>query len=137
MASALSAVLPINLVAGKARKEVSRVLRLVPFQGSNIDPVGELGKLGFTPTSGFRTQRHQDALREQGLTQTKIGSHPIGDALDFMPPSGMSTKDAMRLIGQKYPGVRMAPSNKGAIHVTFPRWGKAPDVSGSRRRYGV
>lgn len=72
----------------------------------------------------------------QGLTQTRTGQHPAGNAIDFAPPAGMSIKEAMQIIGRKYPGVRMAPSNKGAIHVTFPGWGKAPDVSGSRRRYG-
>jgi len=116
--------------------EVRRQNRLVTFQGSNIDPVGDLGKLGFTPTSGFRTQRHQEALRRQGLTQTKTGSHPRGDALDFIPPKGMSMAEAIQTVKRMYPGARVAPSNKGAIHVTLPGWGKAPDVSGSRRRYG-
>jgi hypothetical protein len=60
----------------------------------------------------------------------------MADALDLMPPSGMSTKEAIDAIRRMYPGARVAPSNKGAIHVTFPGWGKAPDVSGSRRRYG-
>ena len=70
------------------------------------------------------------------MTKTKSGSHPRGDALDFMPPKGMSTQDAMNAILRIYPNARVVPSNKGAIHVTFPGWGKAPDVSGSRRRYG-
>lgn len=118
-------------------REVSRVPpRLVTFQGSNINPIADLGELGFRPTSGFRTQKHQDALRAQGLTATKTGQHPLGNAIDFIPPKGMNIQNAMMLIGRKYPGVRMAPSNNGAIHVTFPGWGKAPDVSGSRRRYG-
>jgi hypothetical protein len=95
-----------------------------------------LGALGFVPTSGFRTQRHQNALRAQGLTTTKTGSHPIGDALDFMPPRGMKTSEAMALVKQKYPGTRVSVSNKGALHITFPGWGKAPDVSRSRERYG-
>lgn len=60
----------------------------------------------------------------------------MADALDFMPPSGMSTKEAIDTIRRMYPGVKAIPSNKGAIHVTFPGWGQAPDVSGSRRRYG-
>jgi len=72
----------------------------------------------------------------QGLTKTKSGAHPRGDAIDFMPPSGMSTREAIQTIMNTYPGARAVPSNKGAIHVTFPGWGKAPDVSGSRRRYG-
>jgi hypothetical protein len=70
------------------------------------------------------------------MTKTKGGAHPRGDALDFVPPKGMSTQQAMTVIRSKYPGARVAPSNKGAIHVTFPGWGQAPDVSGSRRRYG-
>lgn len=92
--------------------------------------------MGFTPTSGFRTQKHQDALRAQGLTKTKTGSHQTADAIDFVPPKGMSSQKAMQIIGQKYPGVRMEISNNGAIHTTFPGWGKAPDISGSRRRFG-
>ena len=111
-------------------------MALAAFKGSNIDPIGELGKLGFSPTSGFRTKPHQAALVAQGLTTTKNGSHPRGDALDFMPPKGMSQQKAMQLIKAKYPNARVAPSNKGTIHITFPGWGKAPDVSGSRRRYG-
>jgi hypothetical protein len=118
------------------RKEVRRRLRLVTFKGSNIDPISDLGKLGFSPTSGFRTQKHQDELRAQGLTTTKTGSHPIGDALDFFPPKGMSTQSAIAAVKQKYPGAKAIPSNKGTIHITFPGWGKAPDVSESRERYG-
>lgn len=118
-------------------REVRRVHpRLVTFKGSNIDPITALGKLGFKPTSGLRTLKHQQALLAQGLTKTKVGSHPVGDALDFTPPSGMSTQQALATIRKMYPGVRAEPSNKGAIHVTFPGWGMAPDVSGSRRRYG-
>lgn len=117
--------------------EVRRVQpRLVTFRGSNIDPIADLGKLGFTPKSGFRTRKHQEALRRQGLTQTKVGQHPLGNALDFVPPRGMSTQYALAIVRRMYPGVRAIPSNNGAIHVTFPGWGKAPDVSGSRRRYG-
>jgi hypothetical protein len=95
-----------------------------------------LGALGFVPTSGFRTQKHQDALRAQGLTETKTGSHPVGDAIDFMPPKGMKVSEAMALVKRTYPGTRVSASNKGALHITFPGWGKAPDVSGSRERYG-
>jgi hypothetical protein len=116
--------------------EVRRRLRLVTFKGSNIDPIKDLGALGFSPTSGFRTQKHQDVLRAQGLTTTKTGLHPIGDALDFFPPKGMSTQSAIAAVKQKYPGAKAIPSNKGTIHITFPGWGKAPDVSGSRERYG-
>jgi hypothetical protein len=118
------------------RKEVRRKCRLATFKGSNINPIADLGKLGFRPTSGFRTQKHQDELRAQGLTTTKTGSHPIGDALDFFPPKGMSTQSAIAAVKQKYPGAKAIPSNKGTIHITFPGWGKAPDVSESRERYG-
>jgi hypothetical protein len=55
------------------RKEVRRRLRLVTFKGSNINPIKDLGALGFNPTSGFRTQKHQDSLRAQGLTTDKDG----------------------------------------------------------------
>lgn len=72
----------------------------------------------------------------QGLTQTKTGSHPRGDALDFVPPAGMTIGEAIATVKRMYPGARAIPSNNGAIHITFPGWGKAPDVSGSRRRYG-
>lgn len=92
--------------------------------------------MGFTPTSGYRTQRHQDALRAQGLTNTRGGSHPRGDGLDLGIPRGMSKAAAIAVVKRKYPGARAIPSNGNAIHVTFPGWGKAPDVSGSRRRYG-
>ena len=96
----------------------------------------DLGALGFTPTSGFRTEKHQQALVRQGMTTTARGSHPKGDALDFMPPKGMKVSEAIALVKQTYPGTRVAASNKGALHITFPGWGKAPDVSGSRERYG-
>lgn len=96
----------------------------------------DLSALGFAPTSGFRTEKHQQDLVRQGMTTTKVGSHPKGDGLDFMPPKGMKIAEAMALVKQKYPGTRVAASNKGALHITFPGWGKAPDVSGSRRRYG-
>ena len=106
------------------------------FKGSDINPVKDLGALGFTPTSGFRTQKHQASLKAQGLTKTSVGYHPAGDAIDFIPPGNMTMTQAMNLIKQKYPGARVAPSNKGAIHVTYPGWGNAPDISGSRRRFG-
>ena len=112
------------------------MLRLVPFKGSDINPIKDLGALGFVPTSGFRTEKHQQALVRQGLTTTTRGSHPEGDALDFMPPKGMKMSEAIALVKRTYPGTRVAASNKGALHITFPGWGKAPDVSGSRRRYG-
>lgn len=117
-------------------QEVRRLLRLVTFKGSDINPLKDLGALGFNPTSGFRTQKHQEALVAQGLTTTKSGSHPKGDALDFFPPKGMKMSEAIALVKQTYPGTRVAASNKGALHITFPGWGKAPDVSRSRERYG-
>jgi hypothetical protein len=70
------------------------------------------------------------------MTTTARGSHPEGDALDFMPPKGMKMPEAIALVKQTYPGTRVAASNKGALHITFPGWGKAPDVSNSRRRFG-
>lgn len=53
-----------------------------------------------------------------------------------MPPKGMSIQSAIAIVKKKYPGAKPIPSNKGAIHITFPGWGKAPDVSDSRKRYG-
>jgi hypothetical protein len=44
--------------------------------------------------------------------------------------------EAIALVKRTYPGTRVAVSNKGALHITFPGWGKAPDVSESRERYG-
>lgn len=73
---------------------------------------------------------------KQGLTKTKSGSHQKGDGLDFFPPEGMSIQNAIASVKQMYPGAKAAASNKGTIHITFPGWGKAPDVSGSRERYG-
>ena len=106
------------------------------FRGTEINPISDLGQYGLKPTSGFRTQQHQDALRAAGKTKTKTGSHPRGDALDFDVPAGMTKQQAIALVQQKYPGARAIPSNGNSIHVTFPGWGRAPDVSGSRRRYG-
>ena len=48
----------------------------------------------------------------------------------------MSTQSAIAAVKQMYPGAKAIPSNKGTIHITFPGWGKAPDVSESRERYG-
>jgi hypothetical protein len=75
-------------------------------------------------------------LVAQGLTKTRGGSHPKGDALDFFPPKGMSTAEAIATVRRMYPSAKAIPSNKGTIHITFPGWGKAPDVSNSRGRYG-
>lgn len=91
---------------------------------------------GFTPTSGYRTQAHQDALRAQGLTTTRHSSHTRGDAMDFAVPAGMTKAQAIELLKKQYPGARVISSNGNSIHATFPGWGNAPDVSGSRRRYG-
>lgn len=111
-------------------------MRRVAFKGANIDPIGTLGRFGLVPTSGFRTPRHQAALVAQGLTKTKAGAHPRGDAVDFAVPKGMTKAQAIALVQREYPGAKAVPSNKNAIHVTFPGWGGAPDVSGSARRYG-
>jgi hypothetical protein len=97
------------------RKEVRRKLRLVTFKGSNIDPISDLGKLGFSPTSGFRTQKHQDELRAQGLTTTKTGSHVVADGLDFIIPKGMPVSKAIAAVKRMYPGVKLHAANKGAF----------------------
>lgn len=117
------------------RKEAVSVTALAGFDRS-FDPIPDLQQLGFTPTSGFRTQTHQNSLINQGLTQTRNSSHTRGDGLDFGVPAGMSKQQAIQLITQKYPGARAIPSNGNAVHVTFPGWGNAPDVSGSRNRFG-
>lgn len=103
---------------------------------TDFNPVDWAKQQGFTPTSGLRTQRHQDALRAQGLTKTRSGSHVRGDGMDFSVPPGMSKGQAIEMFKRQFPGVRAIPSNGNSIHVTFPGWGNAPDVSGSRRRYG-
>lgn len=92
--------------------------------------------MGFRPTSGFRTQAHQQALIAQGLTGTRNSAHTRGDAIDLAVPQGMTKAEAIAEVQRRYPGVRAIPSNGNAVHVTFPGWGGAPDVSGSRRRYG-
>lgn len=107
---------------------------LVAF-GANFDPLSTLKGAGFVPTSGFRTQKHQDALRAQGLTNTRHSAHTRGDAIDFAVPRGMTKAQAIELVKRQYPGARAIPSNGNAIHITFPGWGKAPDVSNSRGRY--
>lgn len=111
-------------------------MRRAAFRGAKIDPIRELGALGLTPTSGYRTQAHQEALMAQGLTKTRHSSHTRRDGLDFAVPRGMSKAQAITEVKRRYPGARAEPSNGNAIHVTFPGWGMAPDVSGSRRRYG-
>lgn len=103
---------------------------------AQFNPLGWAEQQGFKPTSGFRTQRHQDALRAQGLTNTRNSSHTRGDALDFAVPQGMTKEQAIEMVRRQYPGSKAIPSNGNSIHVTFPGWQNAPDVSGSRRRYG-
>ena len=106
------------------------------FSGGDFDPLSGLKGAGFTPTSGYRTQAHQDALVGQGLTKTTKSAHTRGDAVDFAIPSGMTKAQAIAKVQRKYPGARAIPSNGNSIHVTFPGWGAAPDISGSRSRYG-
>lgn len=108
---------------------------LVAFN-KNFNPIDEFKAAGFRPTSGFRTQRHQDHLRSQGLTSTRHSSHTRGDAVDFAVPNGMSKEQAIRWVKEKYPDARAISSNGNSIHVTFNGWGNAPDVSDSRRRFG-
>ena len=103
---------------------------------TGFDPLGWAKGKGFTPTSGYRTPAHQASLVSQGLTQTKHGSHQTRDGVDFSVPKGMSKQDAIAMFKRQYPGIRAIPSNGSAIHVTFPGWGGAPDLSGSRRRFG-
>ena len=103
---------------------------------AGFDPIGDLGGIGLKPTSGYRTQAHQDALRAQGLTKTKVSQHTLGNAVDFAVPRGMTKQQAIAEVKRRYPNARVEPTNGNSIHVTFPDWGGAPDVSGSRRRYG-
>lgn len=103
---------------------------------TGFNPINDLKALGFTPTSGYRTPGHQAALKSQGLTKTSFGSHQRGDGIDIVPPPGMGKAEAISLLQGKYPGARFIPSNGRAVHATFSGWGGAPDISGSRRRYG-
>lgn len=105
----------------------------VPFPA---DPVADIkSSFGVSPTSGFRTQGHQNALIAQGLTTTRNSSHTRGDGIDLPTPQGMSKSQFIANLKQRYPGAKIIPSNGNAVHMTIPGWGKAPDVSGSRRRY--
>lgn len=115
--------------------EVRRSPRRVAF-AADFNPLSWAQGQGFKATSGFRTQAHQDSLRRQGLTQTRHSSHTRGDALDFAVPKGMTKQQAIEMVKRQYPGAKAISSNGNSIHVTFPGWGNAPDVSGSRRRYG-
>lgn len=115
---------------------MSARLALAPTFSTGFDPMPVAQALGLVPTSGYRTQAHQDALRAQGLTSTRNSSHTRGDAIDFAVPSGMTKEQAIAAARKRWPQAKIIPTNGNAIHVTFPGWGKAPDVSGSRRRYG-
>ncbi len=56
--------------------------------------------------------------------------------MDFGIPKGWTKRQAIEWAVRNNPGARAIQSNGNAIHVTFPGWGGAPDISGSRRRYG-
>lgn len=103
---------------------------------TGFDPIPDLKKMGFTPTSGYRTPAHQAALVRQGLTKTTHGSHQRRDGIDVAVPANMTKQQAIAWAQRQWPGVRAIPSNGNAIHLTFPGWGGAPDLSGSQRRYG-
>lgn len=107
---------------------------LVGF-GADFNPIPALQKAGLTPTSGFRTQKHQEALIAQGLTNTRNSAHTRGDGIDFAVPQGMSKDAAIEMVKRQYPGAKVIKSNGNAIHATFPGWGRAPDISNSRGRY--
>lgn len=104
--------------------------------GGDFDPLSRARELGFTPTSGLRVQAHQDHLRRSGKTKTKVGHHVKGNAYDFAVPKGMSKQQAIALAKQTWPGSRVIATNGNSIHVTYPGWGGAKDVSGSARRFG-
>ena len=125
----------LTKITGFRFREAVAATSLAGF-GEGFDHISEFSALGFTPTSGYRTQAHQDALRGQGLTTTRRSSHTRGDAIDFAVPAGMSKDQAIAIFKRRYPGAKVIKSNGNAIHATFPGWGAAPDVSGSRKRYG-
>lgn len=105
------------------------------FAEPGFDPIPTANQLGFRPTSGFRTRAHQADLRRRGLTSTTNSQHTAGNAVDFAVPQGMTKSAAIQLARRTWPGARVVGTNGHAIHVTFPGWGGAPDVSGSRRRF--
>jgi hypothetical protein len=108
-----------------------------PFD-AGFDPVSAIqSSFGVRPTSGYRTPGHQADLVRQGLTSTRYGSHQRGDGVDWPTPRGMTKQQFIAQIQQQFPGARAIPSNGNSVHVTFPGWGGAPDVSGSRRRYPI
>lgn len=103
---------------------------------ASFDPVSAVRqRFGVNPTSGYRTPEHQAALIAQGLTSTRYGAHQRGDGMDWPTPPGMTKAEFMAAIRREFPGARVIASNGNAVHVTFPGWGRAPDVSDSRRRY--
>jgi len=108
---------------------------LAGFNAHDFNPINSLKGAGLTPTSGLRTQAHQEALIRQGLTTTRNSAHTSGDALDFAVPQGMTKAQAIEMVKRQYPGAKVIKSNGNAIHATFPGWGRAPDISNSRGRY--
>lgn len=107
-----------------------------PRRGAALgNPVQEMTQIvGMPPSSGFRTQRHQNSLVQQGMTPARHSQHTEGNALDFPIPSGPQQQAAAARIRQRYPQARFA-FERTNLHVSLPGWGGAPDVSGSRRRY--
>ena len=117
------------------KKEVRRVQPRLP--GFPSDPIAAIkAEFGVAPTSGFRTQGHQNALIQQGLTQTRNSAHTKGDAIDIPTPRGMAKAEFIFRLKKRFPGAKVIPSNGNAVHMTIPGWGGAPDVSNSRGRYG-
>ena len=99
------------------------------------DPVRELTELaGMAPSSGFRTQGHQDALVAQGRTPARRSQHTSGNALDFPIARGPRQQEVAERIRQRYPQARFEFEGTN-LHVTLPGWGGAPDLSNSRGRY--
>jgi uncharacterized protein YcbK (DUF882 family) len=113
--------------------EVRRRKRRAGFQSDPVETIK--AEFGVTPTSGFRTQGHQEALIRQGLTQTKNSAHTQGNAIDIPTPPGMGKGEFIKRLRAKFPGAKIIPSNGNAVHMTIPGWGAAPDVSNSRQRY--
>jgi hypothetical protein len=99
------------------------------------NPVEEMARIvGVRPSSGYRTQGHQNSLVRQGLTRARSSQHTQGNALDFPIPAGPQQQAAAARIRQRYPQARFEFEATN-LHVSLPGWGGAPDISGSRRRY--